>query len=208
MQVFFRRISTSASAQSSEEREYVGTVRDVQLNQSLAVILTDSKATLHPIECTYILLIFKLFIYLFTYLFFTLYLSLSFYLSLYLSFSFYSFFFSLISPHTQTCSHLPPPPPHTHTHIFPSPPHKDILISPTLTHSHLITPHPTQHLPPLKIKQRYFRPERKGLIRESHVWRSQTIFYIMELKLGRLKFFSSGSTYYLQVSYVFFFSNF
>ena len=140
MQVFFRRISTSASAQSSEEREYVGTVRDVQLNQSLAVILTDSKATLHPIECTYILLIFKLFIYLFTYLFFTLYLSLSFYLSLYLSFSFYSFFFSLISPHTQTCSHLPPP--HTHTHI---------LIAPTQRHSHLphtntfSSYHPTPH---------------------------------------------------------------
>lgn len=51
-QVYFRRITASASAQQSEEREYVGTVRDVQLNQSLAVVLTDSKATLHPIECT------------------------------------------------------------------------------------------------------------------------------------------------------------
>ena len=135
-------------------------------------------------------------------------LSLSLFLSISLSLFLVLFFFlfSHISPHTNMFSS--PPPPHTHTHIFSSPPHKDILISPTLTHSHLITPHPTQHLPPLKIKQRYFRPERKGLIRESHVWRSQTIFYIMELKLGRLKFFSSGSTYYLQVSYVFFFSNF
>ena len=137
-------------------------------------------------------------------------LSLSLFLSICLSLFLVLFFFlfSHISPHTNMFSSPPPPNTHTHTHIFSSPPHKDILISPTLTHSHLITPHPTQHLPPLKIKQRYFRPERKGLIRESHVWRSQTIFYIMELKLGRLKFFSSGSTYYLQVSYVFFFSNF
>ena len=30
----------------------MGTVRDVQMNQTLAVVLTDTKATLHPIECT------------------------------------------------------------------------------------------------------------------------------------------------------------
>ena len=53
LQVYFRRINSTVSAQQSEEREYVGTVRDVQMNQSLAVVLTDSKATLHPIECTY-----------------------------------------------------------------------------------------------------------------------------------------------------------
>ena len=50
-QVYYRRITSATASQTSEEREYVGTVRDVQLNQSLAVVLTDSKATLHPIEC-------------------------------------------------------------------------------------------------------------------------------------------------------------
>ena len=51
--MYYRRITSATTSQSSEEREYVGTVRDVQLNQSLAVVLTDSKATLHPIECTF-----------------------------------------------------------------------------------------------------------------------------------------------------------
>jgi WD repeat-containing protein 19 len=48
--VYYHRIATSANAQHVHEQEYVGTVREVQLNKSYAVVLTDSKATLHPIE--------------------------------------------------------------------------------------------------------------------------------------------------------------
>lgn len=51
--MYYRSYAPAPAAQHSEEREYTGTVRDVQLNQSMAVVLTDSKATLHPIECTY-----------------------------------------------------------------------------------------------------------------------------------------------------------
>jgi hypothetical protein len=53
IQVYYRSYAPAPAAQHNEEREYTGTVRDVQLNQSMAVVLTDSKATLHPIECTY-----------------------------------------------------------------------------------------------------------------------------------------------------------
>ena len=93
----------------------------------------------HPSHLQAVYLPFYIFV------FHSLSLSLSFYLSLYLSFSFYSFFFSLISPHTQTCSHLPPPP-QTHTHT-----HTHILIAPTQRHSHLphtntfSSYHPTPH---------------------------------------------------------------
>ena len=55
-QVYYRSYAASTTPQHAEEREYTGTVRDVQLNQNMAVVLTDSKATLHPIECTYDLL--------------------------------------------------------------------------------------------------------------------------------------------------------
>lgn len=49
--VYFHRInSQSNSATTCNEQEYVGTVKGICLNQAYAVVLTDSKATLHPIE--------------------------------------------------------------------------------------------------------------------------------------------------------------
>jgi len=45
--VYFHRIS---SDQQVSEQEYVGTVKEVQLNNHFAVVLTDNKATLHAIE--------------------------------------------------------------------------------------------------------------------------------------------------------------
>ena len=48
--VYYHRIIVNPTAQHVHEQEYVGTVREVQLNKNYAVVLTDSKATLHPIE--------------------------------------------------------------------------------------------------------------------------------------------------------------
>ncbi len=55
--VYYHRINSSrgnnnnnVSSQPVHEQEYVGVVKEVQLNQDYAVVLTDSKAILHPIE--------------------------------------------------------------------------------------------------------------------------------------------------------------
>lgn len=48
--VYYHRITNSASSQPINEQEYIGVVKEVQLNSTYAVILTDSKAIIHPIE--------------------------------------------------------------------------------------------------------------------------------------------------------------
>jgi len=49
---YHRLIDGPDSAQPVNEQEYVGIVKEVQLNGNFAVILTDSKAMIHPIEQT------------------------------------------------------------------------------------------------------------------------------------------------------------
>ena len=49
--VYYHRIAnTNGVSQTVKEEEYVGIVKEVQLNSNFAAILTDSKAILHPIE--------------------------------------------------------------------------------------------------------------------------------------------------------------
>jgi WD repeat-containing protein 19 len=49
--VYYHRLSdTHQDAQPINEQEYVGVVKEVQMNGTFAAILTDSKAMLHPIE--------------------------------------------------------------------------------------------------------------------------------------------------------------
>lgn len=49
--VYYHRITPNTSSQAPiNEQEYVGIVKEVQLNQVYSVILTDSKAIIHPIE--------------------------------------------------------------------------------------------------------------------------------------------------------------
>jgi len=52
--VYYHRIAAGRdkvdSSASVSEQEYLGTVRDVRLNATFAVVLADNKATLHPIE--------------------------------------------------------------------------------------------------------------------------------------------------------------
>jgi WD repeat-containing protein 19 len=49
--VYYHRITPNTSGQAPvNEQEYVGIVKEVQLNQVYSVILTDSKAIIHPIE--------------------------------------------------------------------------------------------------------------------------------------------------------------
>lgn len=50
--VYYHRLAEGSSdvSQPINEQEYVGVVKEVQLNATFAVILTDSKAIIHPIE--------------------------------------------------------------------------------------------------------------------------------------------------------------
>lgn len=48
--VYYHKITASNGSNVVNEQEYVGTVREVQLNQKFAVVLTDNKAMLHQIE--------------------------------------------------------------------------------------------------------------------------------------------------------------
>eukprot|EP01038_Epipyxis_sp_PR26KG_P006561 gene6561-9018_t len=49
--VYYHRISDNNNNQQTvNEQEYIGVVKEVQLNQNFAAILTDSKAMIHPIE--------------------------------------------------------------------------------------------------------------------------------------------------------------
>jgi WD repeat-containing protein 19 len=48
--VYYHRIGSSENTPPVNEQEYIGIVKEVQLNSDFAVILTDSKAIIHPIE--------------------------------------------------------------------------------------------------------------------------------------------------------------
>lgn len=48
--VYYHRLNSGNSATPVHEQEYVGIVKEVQINSDYAVVLTDSKAILHPIE--------------------------------------------------------------------------------------------------------------------------------------------------------------
>jgi WD repeat-containing protein 19 len=50
--VYYHKIIPTGSISDASEQEYVGTVREIQLNHTYSVVLTDSKATLHHIEQT------------------------------------------------------------------------------------------------------------------------------------------------------------
>ncbi len=50
--VYYHRIGATESTPPVNEQEYIGMVKEVQLNNDFAVILTDSKAIIHPIEAS------------------------------------------------------------------------------------------------------------------------------------------------------------
>lgn len=50
--VYYHRISPNSGSPVVNEQEYIGVVKEIQLNHNFAAILTDSKCILHPIEAT------------------------------------------------------------------------------------------------------------------------------------------------------------